>query len=206
MSDTPMCEIPIDVYRRLRLLYLIEQFDVACFGSVRLHKTAYFSEKEQQVRVFTFRKARHGQYSEDLENTLEQLLTMDLVVAEPMESSQGKGNKYHAVKEGSVPCPHAQWLAAISADAKNAIEQAVQTYGYKKLPELLETAHTQDGFEDAAGFDVLLQANAPEYIPVSLSQEACDDLILALSPGFVMTLLDLSQAVKEFDFRRVRSD
>ena len=176
------CHIPLAVYRRLWLLYLIERFSQACYGNVRLQKVAYFSEKGQQLRPFTFKKAPRGPYSEDLKEILEQLLSMGLVVAEPLGET---GNKYRVTETREGPSRHARWLGAVSASVKAAIESAVEQYGYMRQDSLVDAGHQVDGFDDASFYDVLLEANAPESVAVGLDEDECEELALSLSPGFV---------------------
>jgi hypothetical protein len=203
MNRANRCEVPVDVCRRLRLLYLVAQFSDACNGKVRLHKVAYFSEKQQATRLFTFQKAPWGPFSDAVEETLEQLLSMGLVTAEPM-GARG-GNKYRVARPGGVALPLPDWVRAMAEPEKRLIASAVETYGYMSQQELIAAGHREPGFERAQHFDVLLDATVTEsgLVPVSLPEADCEDLVLALSPGFVATLRGLSEVVRDFDFARV---
>lgn len=193
------CEIPLHVYRRLRLLYLIERFHDGCYGATRLQKVAFFSEREQPTKVFTFRKAPRGPYSEELRETLEQLLSMGLVSVQPTP----EGNGYRAVHSAEQTCEHAEWLRAISPEARDATDRAVRDYGYLRHAEVIEAGHGVPGFAEAAPFDVLLEANAGEFVAVPLSRDECDDLVLSLSPRFIATATGIAAAAADFDFERV---
>jgi len=201
MRSTP-CEIPLDVYRRLCLLYLIERFKDACYGAARLQKVAFFSERDRETRAFTFRRAPYGPYSEELQETLEQLLSMGLVAAQPTPK---EGNGYRAVHTAMEDCVHAGWLRAISPEALESIDRAVRDYGYLPHEEIIQAGHSVDGFGEAQPFQVLLEANAGEFVPVPLSADECEDLVLSLSPRFVETVVGIARAAVGFDFERVPS-
>jgi hypothetical protein len=188
------CHISADVYRRLWLLYLMEQFSEACYGRVRLQKVAYFAAKSSRLKPFTFKKAPYGQFSEELGDTLEQLTSMHLVTAEPL----GKGgNRYRATVSPEGAHTHAEWLEAVDPSAKAPIDRAVADYGYRDQQALIDTAHEEPGFAEASLFDVLLQANIPGSIPVQLSDEQCEELALSVSPAF----LDVLRSLAETDWR-----
>jgi len=176
------CCISADVYRRLWLLYLIERFGQACMGAVRLQKVAYFAEEGQNLRLFIFRKAPYGPFSEELRDTLDQLQSMDFVVAEPLGK---QGNRYRAVEAHDETCLHARWLEAVDSTVKAAIDKAHGTYGYMKEAALVEAGHRIRGFGDATPYDVLLTATAPELVPVALEEDECEEIALSLSPAFV---------------------
>lgn len=181
MGSAQVCLVPLGTYRRLWLLYLLEQFRDACFGKVRLQKVAYFSEERVGQRPFAFQKAPYGPYSEALEESLEQLLSMGLVKAEPFGKD---GNKYRAVSAGDGESPHGRWLESIDPTARTAIDQAVAQYGYLPQEALIASGHSVAGFEEAAPFDELLSANSPETVEVNLDPDECEELALSLSPAF----------------------
>jgi len=203
MRETSSCCVPMPVYQRLRVLYMLERFSSGCYGKVRLQKVAYFTEKEVGNRLFTFRKAPQGPYSEDLADVLEQLLSMGLVAAEPM--AQGQGNRYRVVHGPGETPPYGDWLAAISWRDKAAIDDAVERYGYLKQDDLIEAGHKEEAFLAASHFDVLLEANARGCVRADLPPDDCDDLVLSLSPGFVERVYGLAAAVRDFDFAKVPS-
>jgi len=181
MGSAQVCLVPVGTYRRLWLLYLLERFRDACFGKVRLQKVAYFSEERMGQRPFAFQKAPYGPYSEGLEETLEQLLSMGLVKAEPLGKD---GNKYRVVRAGDGESPYGRWLESVDPPAKIAIDQAVAQYGYLPQERLIETGHSAAGFEEAAPFDEILSASSSETVEVSLDTDECDELVLSLSPAF----------------------
>jgi len=203
MSQRCACSIPLPVYQRLRVLSLLEQFTLGCYGKVRLQKVAYFSEKECCRKVFTFRKAPWGPYSEELADVIEQLLSMGLVVAGPLD--KGSGNRYElaAVTRGAFS--YSRWLRALSPNDGSAIEDAVKTYGYLKEEELIEAGHREEAFRTREFYDTLLEASAEDTIPGEMDLGECDDLMLSLSPGFVRRVDRLAAAGQDFDYSQVQS-
>jgi hypothetical protein len=163
---------------------------------------AYFSEKACRQKLFTFRKAPWGPFSEDLAQVLEQLLSMGLVAAEPLDQEQG--NRYALASDLSRSFSYGNWLAAISADDKRAIDKAVEQYGYLKQDALIAAGHREKAFQAKQYYDVMLEANPPDLVIAEMAPEDCDDLVLSLSPSFVDRLHQLAAAARDFDFAKVR--
>jgi uncharacterized protein YwgA len=201
MSQPRACSIPLAVYQRLRVLYLLERFSRGCYGSVRLQKVAYFSEKQSREKLFTFRKAPWGPYSEDLAQIVEQLLSMGLVDAVPRD--KGQGNKYTLTSGADQGFSYHKWLAAIDPDDSRAIEEAVEQYGYLKGDAVIEAGHREKAFRTSEFYDVLLEASAEDLVEVRMEREDCDELVLSLSPGFVSRIDRLATAAQDFDFRKI---
>ncbi len=200
MKSGEKCELPVGTYRRLWLLYLLGQFRDACYGKVRLQKVAYFGELGQDRKPFTFRKAPYGPYSEELETTLEQLLSMGLVRAEPIGEG---GNKYHIQQKAEGTRLYALWLSKIDPTAGSVIGQAVEEYGYMEQARLLDAGHAVPGFAAAEPFEEILSATVAESIPTGIDADECDELMLSLSPGFGELQRVLAETDWEADLDRV---
>jgi len=201
MGGTKTCSIPLAVYRRLWLLRVIEQFKDACHGSARLQKVAFFSERTQATKPFSFQKEQWGPYSPELSDTLEQLLALRLVTLEPTPRG---GNSYSAAGCGKQPCLHTQWLDRIDGTAGRAIGKAVRQYGYLSHDSVIEAGHSVPGFGEAQDHAVLLQTDMPDQVPVPLSEEECEDLCLSLSPKFSEVVRALSETDWESGLERVQ--
>jgi len=201
MGRRQTCTIPLAVYRRLWLLRVIEQFRTACHGRARLHKVAFFSERSQAHKPFTFQKDQWGPYSPELDDTLEQLLSLGMVTLEPTPRG---GNSYRAAGCDTQACPHRQWLDCIDVAAAPAIAKAVEQYGYLSHEEVIDAGHKVEGFEQADEYAVLLPGDMPEQVPVPLSEEECEDLCLSLSTRFSQVVRALSETDWESDLDRVQ--
>jgi len=201
MGHASFCTIPLATYRRLWLLYLIERFHDACYGAVRLQKVAFFSEVGEQQRPFPFRKAPFGPYSEELRETLEQLLSMQLVEAESMGE---EGNRYRARICQGTDCPYGRWLESISPSAKVAIDRACSRYGYRKQQDILDAGHQVEGFADAQAFETILDTDMGSRVRVSLDEDECEDLAISLSPKFARLIQGLSETDWVSDLDKVQ--
>jgi len=201
MGHASICTISLATYRRLWLLYLIERFHDACYGAARLQKVAFFSEVDRQQRPFPFRKAPFGPYSEELRETLEQLLSMQLVEAEAMGV---EGNKYRSRLCERADCPHDRWLESVSSSAKAAIDIAVSTYGYMRQQDILDAGHQVRGFADAQFFDTILDTDMGPRVRVPLDEDECEDLAISLSPKFGRLIQGLSETDWVSDLDKVQ--
>jgi len=202
MRQASSCSIPLPVYQRLRVLALLEHFAHGCYGKVRLQKVAYFAEKRCRRKVFTFRKAPWGPYSEDLEEVVEQLLSMGLVVAAPL--STGSGNKYELAPVTKGGFSYGKWLRALNPDDGSALEESVRDYGYLDQAKLIDAGHREKAFQTREYYEVVLEANGGEAIPGEMDLGECDDLMLSLSPDFVHRIDRLAATAEDFDYSKVR--
>jgi hypothetical protein len=180
---------------------VIEQFKDACHGRARLQKVAFFSERPQAKKPFTFQKEQWGPYSSELDDTLEQLLSLRLVTLEPTPRG---GNSYRAAGCAKQPCLHTQWLNRIDGTAASAIAKAVDEYGYLPHDRVIDAGHSVEGFAEAGDHAVLLGADMPDQVPVPLSEEECEDLSLSLSTKFNEVVRALSETDWESDLGRVQ--
>jgi hypothetical protein len=180
---------------------VIEQFKNACHGRARLQKVAFFSERIQAKKPFSFQKEHWGPYSPELGDTLEQLLSLRLVTLEPTPRG---GNSYRAAGCRKQPCLHTHWLDRIDGTAGRAITAAVTQYGYLPHGSVIEAGHSVAGFDEAQDHAVLLQADMPDQVPVPLSEEECEDLCLSLSTKFSDVVRALSETDWESTLDRVQ--
>jgi len=201
MGGRQICSIPLAVYRRLWLLRVIEQFKDACHGRARLQKVAFFSEQAQEKKPFTFQKFQYGPYSQELDDTLEQLLSLRLVTLEPTPRG---GNSYRAAICEKQPCVHRHWLDKIDARAGDAIGKAVDQYGYLSHDSVIDAGHSVEGFNEAEDYAVLLEGDIRDQIPVPLSEDECEDLSLSLSTKFNEVVRAFSETDWESDLDKVQ--
>ena len=101
------CVIPADVFRRIYLYTIIEKFENGVYGAIRLQKVAYVSERDNSnIKSFTYKKHYFGEFSDQLEDTKEQLISLGFIKAVPLdnihkESMQIGDKKYVSVSTGN---------------------------------------------------------------------------------------------------------
>jgi len=188
--------ISADVFRRLYLLCLVAAFENGVYGALRLQKVAYAIERETSKKPFQFKHAPYGQYSEDLEDIKEQLISMGYISAIPLSASS-KGNRY-VLTEKAMKDRFNALLKSLDPDLKNRMLQVIRKIGYLEEKELRRYAYTFEEFINSDMNDVLIESNLPDMLRVEgLLQDDCEELELALNPNFVSAMSKIAQGLEE---------
>ena len=190
--------ISSDVFRRLYLLCLVAAFDNGVYGALRLQKVAYAIEREMSKKPFQFKHAPYGQYSEDLEDIKEQLISMGYISAVPLGASS-KGNRY-VLTERAMEDSFNTLLERFDQELVTRILQVVREIGYLGEKELRRYVYTFEEFIDSDMNDILFESNLPDTIEAEgLSEDECDELELALTPTFITSMSRIVQGLEESD-------
>jgi uncharacterized protein YwgA len=188
--------ISADVFRRLYLLCLVAAFENGVYGALRLQKVAYAIERETSKKPFQFKHAPYGQYSEDLEDIKEQLISMGYISAIPLSASS-KGNRY-VLTEKAIKDRFNALLERLDPDLKNRMLQIIRKIGYLEEKELRHYAYTFEEFINSDMNDILIESNLPEMLKVEgLLQDDCEELELALNPNFISAMSKIVQGLEE---------
>lgn len=190
--------ISADVFRRLYLLCLIATFDTGVYGALRLQKVAYAIERETLKKPFQFKHGPYGQYSEDLEDIKEQLISMGYISAVPLGASN-RGNRY-VLTEKAMKERFNTLLQSFDRELANRISQIVEEIGYLPEKELRRRAYAFEEFIDSDINDILFESNLRDMVEVEgLSEDECDELELTLTPAFVTSVNKIVQGLEESD-------
>ena len=73
-----------ETYRKLVVLGTIASFSDGIYGAKRLQKIVYLGTRAADTKPFPYIRYHYGQYSEELEDTKDQVLSMGLICAAPM--------------------------------------------------------------------------------------------------------------------------
>lgn len=216
------CTISPDTFRRLYLLNVIARFARGSYGLKRLHKVTYVTERKyDKLRPFEFKKYHHGQYSEVLDEIKDQLITLGLVTAIPLNTSvrmtlklsDGKtiewleGGLRYAVTDPDVMAFFDRALKAISPDLIPTILSTIREYGYLSEQELLERCYEFPEFDESGFEDIIFESNLPDALEVTdLSEDECEELEMALSPKFVSAMKRIVEGMdnSKLDLGRVK--
>jgi uncharacterized protein YwgA len=196
----PTCTIPADVFRRIYLYTIIGKFNNGVYGAVRLQKTAYISERnEHVVKPFSYKKHHFGEYSEQVDNIREQLISLGFVKALPLSTSlkftiefDGKsydyvtgGNRY-IISDTEIYELCKSVISTSYPKLLKSVEQTIDQYGYKKEEDLLKCCYDFDEFKDKKDEDVIFETDLPDWVEISdISDDVCDELTLMFTPSFI---------------------
>ena len=199
ISDSAKGSVSANAFKRLFLLCLIGIFENGVYGALRLQKVAYFVERETQTKPFEFKHGPYGQYSEDLEDLKEQLISAGYIAAYPRGGS-GQGNRY-VLTESRLRDRFNILLQSLDEELASKIAApTVREFGYLQEKELRRRAYAFEEFIDSELNDVLFESNLPDSLETDrLSGDECDELELTLNPTFVSAMSKIVQGLEESD-------
>lgn len=188
-----MGKISRDTFRRLVVLGTIAQFNDGVYGAKRLQKVVYLATRTAELKPFPYMRYHYGQYSEELDDIKDQLLTMGILCAEPIPTKRGlrigdrffptaSGNKYKLTGNADR---FSNLLARIAPDLSVRISATVKDYGYLPEQKLIELVYTLPEFLGKEMEAPILASDLSEEVGVDMDDEECEELQLSLSPEFV---------------------
>ncbi len=182
-------------YRRLLLLYIIGLLKDGIFGRKRIQKDVYFVSKKLMKKPFGYKHWTYGQYSEDVDEVIMELISLQLISRQPLDSS-ASGHKYTLRYKDSLKY-YQSFLDGILGSERQEIDKTLNEIGYLPDQELLKRAYI-DLAENQSGFgDILFITNLPEKIPVpGVNEEDCEELELSLNPRFVGAISELVKGIE----------
>jgi len=188
------------------LLYLVGQFRDGVFGKARLNKVVYFSTKELRYVPFEFRKWKFGQFSEQLGDENDLLLSMGYLTASRLDGKDvSRGLKYVLANRELLGFYQVVISHVLKKDLAK-IDSIVEEIGYLPERRLLEFAYKDQALNEAKEWDVILKEKLPDKIQINLSEDDCEDLELSLNPDFIqaMTLIDRGLDKSRIDIDKVK--
>jgi len=203
-----MGEISRETFKRLVLLATLAEFRDGAYGAKRVHKVVYKALRDSPIKPFSFSRHFYGQFSEELDATKDQLLTMGYIVAEPLQEIQwdNTGNSYR-LSDKEARAYFQTVLAQAAPELKASIAKAVFEYGYLKEKDLMDAMYGLPEFAETEEGQSFFEANVPERVPVQLDEDQCEDLELALNPSFVDAAIRIGRGLNktEIDFSKLRT-
>lgn len=203
--------ISADSLRRLYLLNVIAGFARGSYGSKRLHKITYIAERKQtKLRPFEFKKYHYGQYSETLDEIKDQLISLGLVTAIPLDTSVRmtlkltddktidwlEGGIRYIVSDSDAMAFFTRAFRTISPDGMAAVRSAIRGFGYLPEQELLERCYAFPEFNEIEFEETIFESNLPDRLEVpDLSEDECEELEMALSPKFISAVRKIVEGI-----------
>jgi len=190
-----MGAITKDTFKRLFLLYLINEFKHGVYGKLRLEKITYFIEREVDIKPFEYKWYHYGQYSEGLSDILEQLISLGFVSSLPLDSE--KGNKYKV--KGEIQ-DHSSVISIVPGLVKKT-KQIVELWGYASTQKIVKQAHSFPEVKGLECNDKIFDENLSDKIELkNFDEDACEDLNLSFDPKFIASMEKINKGIEESDF------
>ncbi len=175
-----------ETFRRLAILYLIEQFPNGVFSSFRLQKVLYYATRDVEPKPFTFHHTRYGQYSHDAGVQLTLMLESGLVKREKLN-----GERSGALWQVGDDMEHVEITHSFERGFPQLVPafcDSMREYGFLKQRELDERVHADPVLKEKPAGRVLIAANRGSKVSCDLDETESEDLELMLSPelfGFI---------------------
>lgn len=197
-----------ETFKKLFLLYAISKFKTGVFGKKRLHKVIYIIERDFEIKPFEFKKYFYGQYSEDMDEIQDQLLSMGYVLATPLSttSSEHSGNMF-SLADKDLAYYYSILMDKIHPRLTRKIDTVINEYGYLSEKELVEKVYSFREFIHAKPNETIFPEELPDSIDASgLSDDDIEELEIGLNPRFVNLLNRIDNVIEqdEFDLRKVK--
>lgn len=189
-------------FKKLFLLYVVSRFKKGVYGKKRLHKIVYIAERELDIRPFEFKKYHFGQYSDSMDEVLEQLLSMGYLVATPLETKSADhfGNKFE-LADTDLGGYYSLFIEKIHPRLAKIVDKILNDYGYLPESELLEKVYQFPEFARARGEDIIFDEQLPDCLEVKdLGDEDIEELEISLNPKFINLLKRMDKAFEQGDF------
>lgn len=198
-----MGELSQTTLSRLYVLALVGSMPDGVWGRLRLQKMNFFAEKDAEVRPFTIIRGPYGQFSDELADTVEQLLAANLLTL-VTRHDRATGEQLGANEYRLTTPAFAKAVDQILAEAAPGLYAGVRDarrYGLLPEPKLREEAYRFFDNDLPWGTE-LISADVPERIEVkSLSDDECEDLEASLEPTFIQGARALVKALGSTEFR-----
>ncbi len=193
-----MGHVSKDTLRRILVLYLIGKFRDGVFGNLRFQKVLYYALKNADYHPFLFQHTKLGQFSLEARTTRNELQRMGLVHSLPPNETRQSHNWMLAENVQLDLLEEA--IMSFSETLKAGIDSSIRNFGYMSHNALKSIAHADPDLVRSNKGDVILEDNVPDIVELGLSEEDCDDLELALTPGFSEAMESILDGLENSDF------
>jgi len=161
--------------QRLAVLHALAKWQKGAYGPVRLQKTLFFADKESppEWRLFTFKKWRLGQYSDEVSESLNALRRAGRV------NSWYDGPSERLKAE--IPAASKRRLAAVLRDYfpewSANLDAAFAKWAYLNNDAIIELAHDDPTYKARNHGEVIFSSFEPDCVElVGLDDESAEEL------------------------------
>lgn len=178
-GESFMGTLSVDALRKLVVLRALSEFkDGTSYGKKRLQKVLYEGLSGAEYKPVTYQFWNYGQYSADVNQTLDELEGCGLI------EKEDTGNGYSVSINDCTPALESV-VDKIMPGYVEGLKSAVDEIGYMKDKDIDKWAYNQLEKSGHEKGDVLLEENVSEAEEVPLDESQCQDIELALNTDFV---------------------
>lgn len=180
-----MAKLSKRTLQRLAVLRALLLWRRGAYGALRVHKTLFFSEeKHGSQRFFDFKRWHYGQFSDEIENSLNDL------------SHSGRMN---LVFDGAC----VRLVPNLAGDLQATIERLFEVHfsawnialletqdlqGYWINDQILEEAHRHQSHLSSVPGQIIAKATIGEYVEINIDEDEAESLSESVDPHFTRIL------------------
>lgn len=194
-----MSHISKKTMRRLVVMYLVGKFTKGVYSSFRFQKVLYCALKSAELRPFPYRHTEFGQYSNEAEAVLRELISIRYIEASELSQSKFSGTGFRVNDKDDFNY-YVEMIGKIAGELQKQIDASVKLYGYMSQDDLDHQAHSEPELKSTPLYGMLFDDNLDDEMAVNLSDEECEDLELALNPRFIAAMEHIVDALDDLDF------
>ncbi len=180
-----MAKLSKQTLQRLAVLRALVLWKHGAYGPLRVHKTLFFTEeKHPSERFFDFKRWMHGQFSEEIDASLNDL---------------ARAGRMAFVCDG----PSVRLVAQLPDDLRQTLERVFEdnfrawtaalkethdTIGYLVNDQLLEEAHRQESYTNSSRGELIARSTFADAVEIDIDSDEAEALSECVDPDFARLL------------------
>jgi len=170
-----MARLSKEAIQRLAVLHTLAMWQHGAYGPVRLHKTLFFADKEAKPdrAIFTFKKWRLGQYSDEIAEALNALQEAGRI------SSQydGPAERLKAEIPTLIRLQVASLFQSAFPEWEASLQRAFKEWAYLNNDSIIERAHDDPTYKTSEYGEVIFSSFGSAYVDIpEFDAEAAENL------------------------------
>lgn len=184
-SGAIMAKLSKQTLQRLAVLRTLFLWKRGAFGPLRVHKTLFFAEdKHQSQRFFNFKRWEHGQFSEDIAESLNDLLNagrITFVFDGPSVRLLPKtAPELRAAVERMFDDSFTAWTSAL--------KETQEVIGYLANEQIVEQARRHTSYSTFSKGQIIATSTLEEMVEIDMDSDEAESLSEAVDPHITRIL------------------
>jgi len=175
LGGSSMAVLRKQALQRLAVLHALSMWRRGAYGPVRVHKTLFFADKDGDPdwRLFTFKKWRLGQYSDEIADALNELREAGRITS----WYDGPCERLRAEMPFVLKKPVRQFFADYFAKWNESLTEAFSKVAYLSNDAIVDVAHSDPTYKTSEHGQVIFTSFDHEEVEfVELDDRLAEDL------------------------------
>ena len=170
-----MAVLAKETIQRLALLHALSLWKRGAYGPVRVHKTLFFADMngDPDWRLFTFKKWRLGQYSDEIAGSLNDLRDAGRITS----WYDGPSERLRAEIPSALKLKIDRFFADYFGEWKKSLSRAFCKLAYLSNDAIVDVAHDDLTYKRSEHGEVIFSSFRPEAVELTkLDDRVAEDL------------------------------